>query len=144
MDAFALRSWDNSSCPGCKRWHRECGLYQVPDGLADTVVRRARSDGARGLFPVPTDFKAGYFIALRSEAIAVLELVTNQSLYSFTSKPVGRMTLFAADFCDKEADCLVPACAHAFEPRIGRRPSRGESEADEAIQVKLRHLASTI
>ena len=44
------------------------------------------------------------------------------------------MTLFAADFGDKEADCLVPACVHAFEHRIGRRPSRGESEADEAIQ----------
>ena len=41
VDAFALRSWDNSSCPGCKRWHRECGFYHVPDGLADTVVRRA-------------------------------------------------------------------------------------------------------
>ena len=54
------------------------------------------------------------------------------------------MTLFAADFGDKKADFLVPACVQAFEPRIGRRPSRKESEADEAIQVKLRHLASTI
>ena len=93
---------------------------------------------------VPTNFKAGYFIALRAVAISVLEIETNQSLYRFTRKPVGRMTLFAADFGDKKADCLVPACVQAFEPRIGRRPSRGESEADEAIQVKMRHLASTI
>ena len=93
VDAFASRSWDNSSCLGCKRWHRECGFYHVPDGLADTVVRRARSNGARGLFLVPTNFKAGYFIALRAVAIAVLELETNQSLYRLTSKPVGRMTL---------------------------------------------------
>ena len=86
VDAFALRSWDNSSCPGCKRWHRECGFYHVPDCLADTVVRRARSDGARGLFLVPTNFKAGYFIALRAVAIAVLEIETNQSLYRFTNQ----------------------------------------------------------
>ena len=86
MDAFALRSWDNSSCPGCKRWHRECGFYYVLNGSADTVVRRARSDGARGLFLVPTNFKAGYFIALRAVAIAVLEIETNQSSYRFTNQ----------------------------------------------------------
>ena len=93
---------------------------------------------------MPTNFKACYFIALRAVAVAVLELEAQQSLYRFTRKPVGRMTLFAADFGDKEADCLVPACMQAFDPRIVRRPSRGESEADEAIQVKLRHLAPTI
>ena len=144
MDAFASLSWDNRLCPRCQHWHRECGFYYVPDGLADTVVRQARSDGARGLFLVPTNFKAGYFIALWAVAVAVLELETQQLLYRFTCKPVGRMTLFAADFGDKEADCLVPSCVQAFEPRIGRRPSRGELDADEAIQVKLRHLASTI
>ena len=77
---------------------------------------------------MPTNFKAGYFIALRAVAISVLEIETNQSFYRLNRKPVGRMTLFAADFGDKKADCLVPACVQAFEPRIGRRPSRGESE----------------
>ena len=46
----------------------------------------ARSDGARGLFLMPTNFKAGYFIALRAVAIAVLEIETNQSSYRFTNQ----------------------------------------------------------
>ena len=108
------------------------------------MVMPVRSDGASGLFLVPTNFKAGYFIALRAVAVAVLELEAQQSLYRLTRKPVGGMTLFVADIGNKEADFRVLACVQAFDPRIGRHPSRGESEADEAIQVKLCHLASTI
>ena len=141
VDAFAMRSWDSSLCPSCQQWHRECLFYFVLDGLADTVVRRARSDGARGLFLVPTNFKAGYFLVLRAVAVAALDLEAQQSRYRFTHKPVGRMTLFAADFGDDAADCWPATCAQAFIPRVGRRPSRGEAVADEAIQGKLRLIS---
>ena len=96
----------------------------VLDGLADMMVRRARSDGARGLFLVPTKFQGRLFIALRAVAVAVLEPETQQSLYRFTRKPVGRMTLFTADFGDKEADQLVPGTARVRACfRAADRPS---------------------
>ena len=52
IDAFSSRSWDQGRCV-CGRYHREVGFYFPPNGLEDKVVRRARSDGARGIFLVP-------------------------------------------------------------------------------------------
>lgn len=140
VDAFAARSWDTSRCPGCGQWHRECGFYFPPNGLADTVVRRARSDGAKGLFLVPTNHKAGYFIALRAAAVQIMEIETDQTLYRFTNKPVGRMTLFAAEFGRPEADRWPAPCAQAFEPRIGRQQSEQEAVVTHALKVKLSAL----
>jgi hypothetical protein len=143
VDAFAARSWDTSQCPGCGQWHRECGFYYPPNGLADTVVRRARSDKAKGLFLVPTNFKAGYFIALRAASVAHLEIEVDQNLYRFTRKPVGRMTLFAAEFGEREADRWSTPCAQAFVSRRGRVETEQEARVSEALQVKLRTLSQT-
>ena len=84
--------WDNSLCPGCQRWHRECGSTTSQMGWpirwSGGHARSGGSDGARGLLLVPTNFKAGYFIALRAVAVPVLELETHQSLYRLTRKPL--------------------------------------------------------
>jgi hypothetical protein len=52
-DALSAPFWDASWCPHCGNYHQEVGFYFVPSNLEDAVVRRARSDGARGFFLVP-------------------------------------------------------------------------------------------
>jgi hypothetical protein len=51
VDAFSARSWNHGKCV-CGIRHRETGFFFPPNGLEDTVVRRAKSDGARGIFLV--------------------------------------------------------------------------------------------
>lgn len=63
MDAFSARSWNHGKCV-CGRRHRETGFFFPPNGLEDTVVRRAKSDGARGIFLVPTNRKAAFYMCL--------------------------------------------------------------------------------
>ena len=46
VDAFTLRSWNQSRCP-CGKDHRETSFIFPPRGLERTVVRRAKSDRLR-------------------------------------------------------------------------------------------------
>ena len=58
VDCFAARSWGSSTCPTCGQRHIETGWYFPPWGIVEQCVKRAMSDGARGLFLVPTNYKA--------------------------------------------------------------------------------------
>ena len=57
VDAFAARSWNSSQYPHCEWCHRGVGFFLPPNGLQDRVVRRAKSDGACGVFLVPCNPK---------------------------------------------------------------------------------------
>ena len=64
LDAFGLGSWNQSRCP-CGKEHGETCYLFPPRGMELVVVRRAKSDGVRACFVVPTDHKAGYWKLLR-------------------------------------------------------------------------------
>ena len=49
VDAFTLRSWNQSSCP-CGKDHRETSFIFLPRGLERTVVRRAKVRSVAGMF----------------------------------------------------------------------------------------------
>ena len=69
VDAFSLPSWDQSVCP-CGRTHRETAFIFPPKRLERAVFKRARSDGIRAIFLVPTAYTAGYWKGLRAYATA--------------------------------------------------------------------------
>ena len=141
VDAFAARTWDSSECLLCSRRHAECGWYFPPSGVVNRCVKRAQSDGARGLFLVPTNVKAPYWLALRRVSLAQLEIAANPALYKWSGRDMGRHTLFAADFAESERRD-GDACPQAFEKREKAcRFTSVEQEEQAAIQLKLRHLA---
>ena len=141
VDAFAARTWDSSQCPSCGVRHSECGWYFPPSAVVDKCVKRAQSDGARGLFLVPTNYKAPYWQALRRAARARLEIASNPQLYKWCGAPMGRHTLFAVDFTSSERRDGDP-CPQAFQRRNKVcRFLPVEREEQEAIQAQLRHLA---
>ena len=61
-------------------------------------MKRAISDGARGLFLVRTNYKAPYWLALKRVSKLQQEIEADASLYTNSSVQLGRHTLFAADF----------------------------------------------
>lgn len=142
VDAFAARSWSSSLCERCNQRHTECGWYFPPSGIVDQCVRRALSDGAKGLFLVPTNLKAPYWLALRRVSKARIEIEADSSLYLNCERPLGRHTLFVADFSEGITDSSVTApCPQAYDRRRkGRSFDRVETAEQEEIQVKLRSL----
>ena len=70
-----------------------------------------------------------------------IELESDSSLYTHCLKPLGRHTLFAADFGSPDRRESDP-CPQAFaRRRKGRTFNRVELAEQEAIQVQLRTLA---
>jgi hypothetical protein len=144
IDCFAARSWESSLCPACGQRHLECGWYFPPSGVVEQCVRRAMSDKARGLFLVPTNNKAPYWLALRRVSVLQQEIGTDSHLYTNCASPLGRHTLFAADFSTPSADrSATPPCRQAFERRTkGRLPDQAERAQLEAIHNQLQVLAT--
>jgi hypothetical protein len=135
-DAFSARSWDVSLCPHCGKYHRETGFYFVPSSLEDTVVRRARSDGARGLFLVPNSAKKGYWQCLTREAKARhMEIAKAQDFECTGSKHLTDHSFFYADFSEG-ADHTVPLCGQALLPRPGL-PRLGPEEEAELQRIRF-------
>ena len=138
-DAFSARSWDVSLCPQCEKEHREIGFYFPPNNLEDKIVRRARSDGARGWFLVPNQAKAGYWQCLSREARARFENIASGGQFTNTgTRKMGQHTLFFVDFAE-EADRSTPACAGAGL----RRPRRSDFRRceEEELGELQRHLS---
>ena len=144
VDCFAARSWGSSTCPACGQRHTETGWYFPPWGIVDQCVKRALSDGARGLFLVPTNYKAPYWLALKRVSILQQEIEADASLYTNSAVPLGRHTLFAADFSAGRSDALAtPPCRQAFDRRRkGRQPDRAEATQHEEIHKQLQVLAA--
>ena len=96
MDAFSARSWNHGTCV-CGRRHRETGFFFPPNGLEDTVVRRAKSDGARGIFLVPTNRKAAFYMCLSQHAHASRIVRSDKDTFVHVVRSMPQHTLFAAD-----------------------------------------------
>ncbi len=67
VDAFAMDSWNQSICP-CGRAHRETPVIFPPKRLERAVFKRARFNGVRAIFVVPTAHTAAKGLRARSEA----------------------------------------------------------------------------
>ena len=141
-DAFSAGSWDSSLCPHCSCYHRELGFFFVPGNLEDAVVRRARSDGAQGVFLVPNSAKSGYWQCLTREAGArVMHIARGGAFLHCGSKKIPDHSLFYVDF-GEGANHDPPLCAEALLRRAGTPRLRpGEAEELEKLQQQLALLA---
>ena len=133
VDAFTLRSWAQSQCPGCKLYHRETMLIFPPRGLERAVVRRAKSDGVKACFIVPTSHKSGYWKVLRSAAIARLAFNDPKRAFALSQAPLAAHSVFLVDF--GTADGTVPCCGQESRRR-GRQPRWEPHEAAELEALK--------
>ncbi len=133
VDAFSMRSWESSTCPACGQRHKELGFIFPPPGLEDRAVSRARSDGARGLFLVPTRQRAGFWMALRRAAVRWQTVPEADCVFEHTERVLGSHTLFLVDF-DGPSDS-IEACAAAGRRRSGLRP-RDPLEDQEVEELR--------
>jgi hypothetical protein len=132
VDAFTIRSWNQSACK-CGCFHRETVFVFPPIGLERTIVRRARSDGVKGVFVVPTAYQSGYWMALRNHSIAMAELNDKASNFVGVQAPLGRHTIFLVDFGGP--DTQSPPCGQEATHR-GRRTLLSAVEAEERRRVQ--------
>ena len=141
VDAFAARSWNSSPCPHCDRSHRETGFFFPPNGLQDRIVRRARSDGARGVFLVPCNPRAPFYVALQKHAVATLDIPNEPDMFTHTAKPLCKHTLMAVDF--GSSDTCTAGCGQetAHRPQ-GRFVHPVEAEETAALVFKMSNMAA--
>jgi len=137
VDAFTARNWDVRKC-GCGREHREWGFFFAPSGLEDRVVRRARSDGARGIFLVPRNRKLAYYQSLRQNAILKQDLEADPDLFEHVRKPMTKHSLFAVDFA-RQPDRSAPYCGQ--EARLRRRGREAEPVEAEEARALVRQIS---
>ena len=131
VDAFSMRSWESSVCPSCQRRHKETGFFFPPSGLESRVVMRARSDGARGLFLVPSRQRAGFWLALRRDAVAWCQVPRQSCVFDHANREMGAHTLFLVDF-HGPGDSDEPCAAAGHRRAFGRpRDPVEEYEAEE-------------
>ena len=144
-DAFSAKSWDVSRCPHCGRHHRELGFFFPPSNLEDSVVRRARSDGARGIFLVPNSAKQGYWQCLTRDARARhLGIAVANDFVHASHKRMTEHSLFYVDF-GEGADDHAPPCAQALLPRPGLpRLEPKEEEELQRLRQEAAHLAVSL
>ena len=132
VDAFSLGSWNQSKC-ACGQEHRETAFIIPPRGLEKVAVRRAKSDGVRACFVIPTDHKAGHWKALRSRSIAQLTLSKPEMAFEHVQAPMSSHTVFMVGF--GAADGTSPGCGQEFARR-GRRPRWEPREAAELDELR--------
>ncbi len=133
VDAFTMRSWAQSCCPGCKLYHRETMLIFPPRGLERAVVRRAKSAGVKACFIVPTFHKSAYWKLLRSAAIARLAFNDPKRAFALSQEPLAAHSVFLVDF--GTADGTVPCCGQEGRRR-GRQPLWKPHEAAKLEALK--------
>jgi hypothetical protein len=93
VDALAMDSWNQSICP-CGRAHRETPFIFPPKRLERAVFKRARSDGVRDIFVVPTAHTAAYWKGLRARSEAQLEMTSPRSDFHNPQGTMGNHTVF--------------------------------------------------
>ena len=138
-----MRNWDVGRCT-CGAEHQEWGFYFPPAGLEDRVVRRAQSDGARGIFLVPRNRKAPFFQALRQRALLKKDLDAEPDLFNHVKKQLCKHSLIAVDFGDG-VDLTVPFCGQESEPRPkGRRALPVEEEEARGLVRQISLLGEEV
>ena len=144
VDAFTSRSWDQGKCP-CGRYHRETGFFFPPNGLEERVVRRAKSDGARGIFLVPINRKAAYYMCLQQYSVEQEAVGMGDRVFEHAVRQMPKMMLFAVDFADGNADRASPPCGQEFVRRADGREVRAvDQEVQSAISGLLGALAESV
>jgi hypothetical protein len=110
--------------------------------LEDGVIRRARSDGARGIFLVPNSAKQGFWQALTREATHSLENIAEHAHFTHTRRRVMcKHSLFYADFSEGPSEYFVPPCLQAWAHRGRANYNRASEEKElELIQRELQWL----
>ena len=136
VDAFTLPSWDQSQCV-CGCVHRETAFIFPPRGLEKAAVRRAKSDGVRAAFLVPTAYKSGYWAALRGRAVARMQLDEPATDFHHSQFPLGNHTLFLVDFGG--SDSVSPPCGQERRLR-GRRCRLAPVEQEERAWTRAELL----
>jgi hypothetical protein len=143
VDAFTMRSWNVGRC-ACGAERREWGFYFPPAGLEDRVVRRAQSDGVRGIFLVPRNKKAPFFQALRQRALLRRDLEAEPDLFNHVKKQMCKHSLIAVDF-GEGGDLTAPFCGQEAEPRVrGRRPLPVEEEEARGLVRQISLLGEEV
>jgi hypothetical protein len=143
VDAFSLPSWDQSSCP-CGRVHRETAFIFPPKGMERAVFKRARSDGIRAAFLVPTAYTAGYWKGLRARSTAQLELTSPKTELLNPQGTMGNHTLFLVDFGGPDTPPAA-ACGQDHRRRERRqRLSQVELEERSRTRAELAKFDRTI
>jgi len=141
VDVLAARPWNSSRCPHCERSHRETSFYSPPSGLQDRVVWRARSVGARGLFLVPCNTKAPFYVALKKHAVATMDVPNEPDVFIHKLNPLCKHTLLAVDV--GLTDGCTAGCGqdNAHLPQ-GRFVFPVEAEESNALLFKMFNLAA--
>ena len=133
VDAFSLPSWNQSLCP-CGRVHRETAFIFPPKKLERTAFKRARSDGVRAIFLVPTAYTAGYWKGLRARSVAQLELTSPKAEFHNPQGTMGNHTLFLVDFGGADSSSAA-SCGQDHLYR-GRRQRLSPLELDERSRTR--------
>jgi hypothetical protein len=133
VDAFSLASWNQSACK-CGRQHRETSFIFPPKGLEKAVFRRARSDGIRAVFVVPTQHAAGFWKGLRARSTGMLALTQPQTEFVNPQGTMGNHTVFLVDFGGADS-VLSAGCGQECEPR-GRRPRLTPLQLEERARTR--------
>ena len=143
VDAFSARTWNDGVCV-CGKSHREVGFFFPPAGLEDRVVRRAKSDGARGIFLVQTNRKAAYFMCLSQRCHASRVIAQDAEPFVHTARELTQHRLFAVDFMER-ADRCSAACGQERQRRTSGRPERVvEALERSALSDQLNNLADAL
>jgi hypothetical protein len=133
VDAFSILSWNQSLC-ACGQMHRETAFIFPPKRMEKAIFRRARSDGVRAVFVVPTAYTAGYWMGLRARSMARMELTSPETEFYNPQGPMGNHTVFLVDF--GETDSLLPACCGQEHKRRGRRQLLSDVELEERRRTR--------
>jgi hypothetical protein len=101
LDAFGLGSWNQSRCTCGKEHGETCHLFP-PRGMERVVVLRAKSDGVRACFVVPTDHKAWYWTLLRGGSSPRSAMNKPDEAFQWEQALIAAHTVFLVDFGDSD------------------------------------------
>ena len=117
----------------------------MPGGLEDRVDRRAKSDGARGIFLVPTNRKAAYYVCLTQHAHASRVIDQRQTGFLHSSRDMTHHTLFCVDFAELADRTSPAACGQDLHRRVlGRAERVIELQEGVALSENISALAGSL
>ena len=98
------------------------------------MFKRARSDGVRAIFLVPTAYTAGYWKGLRARSVAQLELTSPKAEFHNPQGTMGNHTLFLVDFGGADSSSAA-SCGQDHLYR-GRRQRLSPLELEERSRTR--------
>jgi hypothetical protein len=140
-DAFTVPSWACSTCPGCGALHRETLFAFPPPPLINSLMAKARADGARAVVVTPLSVSAPYWNKLLRASVvpngAGYVRIRRQAA-DVDSDVRGELALFAVDFTRYStraclAHCLPP-CGRELAFR-GRPPAGSPADTAERARI---------